>query len=132
MLTLDVPDFPELVAVIVAVPAATPVTTPVEFTVAIPLLLVDQLRGWPVIVLPWASFTVAESATVAPTAIDALGGETVTFATTGACAVTVNAAVPLFPELVAVMVAVPAATPVTIPLAFTVATLALLVAHVTI
>ena len=30
----DVPDLPELVAVIVAEPAATPVTTPLEFTVA--------------------------------------------------------------------------------------------------
>ena len=35
----EVPDFPELVAVIVAEPAATPETTPLEFTVADALLL---------------------------------------------------------------------------------------------
>jgi len=40
---LVVPDFPELVAVIVAEPAAIPVTTPLEFTVAAAALLVDQV-----------------------------------------------------------------------------------------
>jgi hypothetical protein len=48
----DVPDFPELVAVMVAVPAATPVTRPLEFTAAIPALLVDQVTAWPLMVLP--------------------------------------------------------------------------------
>jgi hypothetical protein len=76
--------------------------------------------------------TVADKATVAPTNIEAVGGETVTLVTTGGCAVTVTAAVPLFPELVAVIVAEPAVTPVTTPVAFTVATLALLVVHVTV
>ena len=45
--------------------------------------------------------------------------------------VTVTVAVPVTPPLVAVMVAVPAATPVTNPLPLTVATDALLIAHVT-
>jgi hypothetical protein len=41
--TVAVPDFPELVAVIVAEPAPTPVTTPFALTVATPVLLDDQL-----------------------------------------------------------------------------------------
>ena len=40
--TLDVPDLPEVAAVIVAEPAATPVTTPAELTVAALASLVDQ------------------------------------------------------------------------------------------
>jgi hypothetical protein len=50
---LDVPDLPELVAVIVAEPAATPVTTPLELTVAAARLLVDQVTVCPVITLPF-------------------------------------------------------------------------------
>src|SRR5947209_2194288 len=46
--------------------------------------------------------------------------------------VTVTAAVPLFPSLVAVIVAAPAAAPVTSPVAFTVATAWLLLVHVTV
>jgi hypothetical protein len=76
--------------------------------------------------------TVADNPTVAPTATEAADGETVTVVTTGGEAVTVTAAVPLFPELVAVIVAEPALAPVTTPFAFTVATLALLVVHVTV
>jgi hypothetical protein len=49
----DVPDFPELVAVIVAEPAATPVTTPLEFTVAAAALLVDHVTVCPDITLPF-------------------------------------------------------------------------------
>jgi len=59
----------------------------------------------------------------------AVVGLTVTEAT--GTLVTVMAAVPLCPSLVAVIVAAPAATPVTKPLAETVATTALLVPHVT-
>jgi hypothetical protein len=51
--TLDVPVFPELVAVIVAEPAATPVTTPLEPTVVAAALLVVQLTGCPVITVPF-------------------------------------------------------------------------------
>jgi hypothetical protein len=50
---LDVPVFPELVAVIVAEPAATPVTTPLEFTLAAGALLVVQVTVCPVITLPF-------------------------------------------------------------------------------
>ena len=48
----------------------------------------------------------------------------------GCCAVTLTVAVPLFAPLVAAIVAVPAPTPVTSPAALTLATPALLVAHV--
>src|SRR5712691_5283823 len=50
----------------------------------------------------------------------------------GGGAVTVSAAVPLWPSLVAVMVADPTATPLTTPLLETVATAALSLAHVTV
>jgi len=126
----EVPVFPEHVAVIVAEPAAIPVTTPLAFTVAAAVLLDVHVMVCPVITLPCASFTVAESATVAPAAIVALGGDTVTVVTTGATAVTVMAEVPDLPELVAVIVAEPAATPATTPLAFTVAAAVLLDVHV--
>jgi len=132
---LDVPDFPELVAVIVAEPAATPVTTPLEFTVAAVALLVDHITVCPVITLPFWSLTVATSVVVEPATTDADVGATVTVVTTGAgggTAVTVMLDVPVFPELVAVMVAGPAATPVTTPLELTVAAVALLVDQVTV
>jgi hypothetical protein len=65
---------------------------------------------------------------VAPTAIEADGGETVTVATTGGGgAVTVIVELPDFPDVVAVMLADPPATPVTTPLALTVAVAALFV-----
>ena len=47
----DVPDFPELVAVIVAEPAATPETTPLELTLAAPLSL-DHETACPDMTLP--------------------------------------------------------------------------------
>jgi hypothetical protein len=50
---VEVPVFPELVAVIVAEPAATPVTTPPAFTVAAAALLVVQVTVCPVITLPF-------------------------------------------------------------------------------
>src|SRR2546422_5665638 len=50
----------------------------------------------------------------------------------GGAGVTVTAAVPFLPSLVAVIVAAPAATPVTSPLPFTVATAVLSLAHVTV
>src|SRR2546426_1902240 len=50
----------------------------------------------------------------------------------GGAGVTVTAAVPFLPSLVAVIVAAPAATPVTSPLPFTVATAGLSLAHVTV
>lgn len=123
--TLAVPDLPELVAVMVAEPAATPVTTPLELTVAVAELLVDQVIVWPVITLPFWSFTVAAKVTVAPTVTEGLDGLTVTVVTTGAGgggAFTVTPAVPDLPELLAVIVAEPAATPDTTPFPSTEAT----------
>ena len=77
--------------------------------------------------------TVADSDTVAATAIDAVAGATVTVVTTGGgggVAVTVTLDVPDFPAVAAVIVAEPTATPVTRPLEFTVAVAGLLLDHV--
>lgn len=118
-----VPFCPSLLAVIVAVPAATAVTTPLLDTVATDWLLDDQSTTRPVRTLPCESFVVAESVVVVPTSIVAVVGETSTVATgTGAGAVTVIVALPVFPSLVAVIVAMPGATAVTVPEALTVAT----------
>jgi len=80
--TVDVPDLPELLAVMVELPAVTPVTTPLEFTVAFPLSL-DQPTDWPDMTFPWASLTVACSVAVPPTPTETEGGSTVTLATLG-------------------------------------------------
>src|SRR6266849_3506611 len=127
--TIAVPLLVSLVAVIVAEPAATPVTNPVEFTVATAALLLAQVTTRPVSTFPFASAVVAVSCTVWPTSTVGVGGATVTDATGG---MTVSAAVPGCPSLVAVIVAEPAATPVTSPVGLTVATVALLVVHVTV
>src|SRR5437763_566458 len=124
------PLFPSLVAVIVAVPAALPVTSPLALTVATAVLLLPQLTGRPDNGLPLASFGVAVSCTVWPTGTDAVLGLTVTDAT--GTVLTVIAAVPLFPSLVAVSVAAPTATPVACPAPFTVATAGLLLDQVTV
>src|SRR5207249_3216957 len=124
-----VPLLPSLVAVIVAEPAATPVTRPLLLTVATAVLLLDQVMTRPVSVLPAESLVTAESCRVAPTATLADAGFTVRDAT--GTAVTVMAAVPLLPSLVAVIVAEPTALLVTLPLALTVATAKSLVVHVT-
>src|SRR3989449_1227992 len=129
-----VPLFPSLVAVMNALPAAWPVTSPLPLRVAIDVLLLTPVTPRPVSVLPAASLVTAESCWVPPTALVAPVGVTAPEAT--GPSVTVTAEVALFPSLVAVMVAEPAATPVTTPtftcpLAVTVATAALLVAHVT-
>src|SRR5438445_6065312 len=117
---LAVPLWPSLVAVMVTDPAVTPVTSPLPLTVAMLLLLDDQLMARPVNGLPLASRGVAVSCTVPVIAMFAALGDTVT-AATGAT-VTVTVAVPLWPSLVAVIVTgPPAATPLTSPLPFTVA-----------
>src|SRR6266498_3603792 len=127
--TAALPLCPSLVAVIVAEPAVRPVTSPLELTVAIEPLLLCQLTARPESALPLASFGVAVSCTVCPTRMLAVAGLTATDATgTG---VTVTAALPLWPSLVAVIVAEPAATPATSPLALTVATDVLLLAQAT-
>src|SRR5438132_1181814 len=127
----DVPLRPSLVAVIVTGPPdATPLTSPLPFTLAIALLLDCQVTTRPVNGLPFASLGVAVSCTVLPTATPAVAGVTVTDATgTG---VTVMAAVPFWPSLVAVIVAEPATLVVTSPLLLTVATVVLFEAHVTV
>src|SRR2546429_3697909 len=108
--TAAVPLWPSLVAVIVTgPPAATPLTSPLPFTLAIALLLDCQVTTRPVNGLPFASLGVAVSCTVLPTATPAVAGVTVTDATgTG---VTVMAAVPFWPSLVAVIVTGPPGPP---------------------
>ncbi len=109
------PLFPSLVAVIVANPTAMPVTRPLPFTVATARVAARPSHTRPASALPLASRGVAVSCTVCPAATLADAGLTLTDAT--GANVTVTAAVPLFPSLVAVIVADPALTPVTSPLA---------------
>src|SRR5256885_3969965 len=127
--TLAVPLFPSLVAVIVALPTVTPVTRPVDDTVATPPSLVAQVTVRPLSGFPLASRSTAVSCTVPPMATPGAPGLTVTVAT--GATVTVTSAVPLFPSLVAVIVAAPGATPVRSPVLLTVATVVLLLDHVT-
>src|SRR3989441_59933 len=127
--TLDVPLWPSLVAVMVVEPIATPVTSPLALTVATALFELVHATARPFSGLPFASFGVAVSWTVPPGCMLTDAGVTATDAT--GTAVTVTAAVPVFPSLVAVIVAAPAATPLTSPLALTVATAWLLLVHVT-
>jgi len=115
--------------VIVADPAAFAVTSPLAFTVATTVLLLAQLTTRPVSGAPLESRGVAGSCPVCATVRLRLAGVTSTVAT--GLFVTVTAALPLCPSLVAVIVADPAAFAVTSPLAFTVATTVLLLAHVT-
>src|SRR5205085_5737820 len=122
---VDVPLCPSLVAVIVAVPATLPVTRPLALTVATLVLLEAHVTVRPESALPLESRGVAVSCTVFPSFTEAVGGVTDTEATGTLAAVTVMAAVPLCPSLVAVIVAVPATLPVTNPPALTVATLVL-------
>src|SRR5439155_1472914 len=120
-------------AVMVAEPAALLVTRPLGLTVATAVLLLPHVTVRPVSALPAESFGVAVSCTVCPTRMLAVAGETATEATeaTGT-SVTVTVALPAFPSLVAVIVAVPTTTLVTSPLPLTVATLGLLLDHVTV
>src|SRR5438093_2338442 len=114
----------------VAEPATLPSTRPVRLPAATVVWLLAQGMGRPGNVVPLASFAVAVSCTVCPACTEAGDGVTATLAT--GVTVTVTAAAPLCPSLVAVMVAVPATTPVTRPLPFTLATALLLLDHVTV
>src|SRR6266571_3441115 len=129
---LDVPLLPSLVAVMTTgPPTLLPVTRPFASTVARVASLVPHVTVRPVSVLPFASFSVAVSCSVMPTATLAGAGVTAT-ESTGA-GVTVTADVPLLPSLVAVMVTgPPAALAVTTPFTSTVAMVASLVVHVTV
>jgi hypothetical protein len=129
--TEAVPLFPSLVAVIVAEPAAFAVTSPLALTLATVVLPLAHVTALPVSALPAESLGVAASCTVCPTNRVADGGFTVTAATGTVRACTEIVAVPLLPSLVAVIVAEPAAFAVTSPLALTLATVVLLLAHVT-
>src|SRR5439155_193473 len=86
-----VPLCPSLVAVIMAAPAATPVTSPLPFTVATAGAVLAHVTTRPATAFPLASFGVAVSCTVCPTAILPDAGLTATV-DTGA---DVNAVVPL-------------------------------------
>jgi hypothetical protein len=112
--TAAVPVFVSLVAVIVALPTATTVAKPLALTEAMPEFELDHVTTRPVRTLLLASRVTAESCCVPPTERLALEGETVTDAT-GAGALTVTPAVPVFVSLRAVIVALPAATARTSP-----------------
>src|SRR5207253_4928086 len=121
---VEVALFPSLVAVMMAEPAATPVppptvTCPVAVTVATAALLVAQVTSRPLNGLPLASCGVAVSWTACPTAALTVAGLRLTDAT--GTTLTVTAALPVAPSLVAVIVTAPAATPVTSPVDETVA-----------
>src|SRR5438445_2203856 len=124
-----VPLLPSLVAVIAAEPVATAGTTPPALTVATAGASLAHVTERPMSVSPRASFRVAVSCGAAPTVRVSFAGATVTDAT--GAGVTVIAAVPLLPSLVAVIAAEPVATAVTTPLTLTVATAGASLAHVT-
>jgi hypothetical protein len=117
--TLALPDFPSLVALIVVEPTPTPVTTPDDDTVATAELPLFQAITRPVRMLLLASNVVAVAWVVWPTWIVVADRNTLTEAT--GIGVTVIEDVPLFPSLVAVMTAVPLPTAVTRPLDVTLA-----------
>src|SRR5436190_1469948 len=124
----EVPLLPSLVAVMVTLPADWPVTRP-PVTLATDVLPLDQTTTRPVSRPPAESLTTAKTCWVPPTRTLADAGLTVTEAT--GTVVTVIAAVPLLPSLVAVIVADPASTAVTRPVALTVATPGALLAQFT-
>ena len=128
-MTLDDPDFPSLVAVIVAVPSATPLTSPVVDTVAMLLLLEPHVTTRSVTTVPFASLTTAVSCVVDP--LLTLVGEGVTVTVPTGTAVTTTEVEPLLLSLVAVIVAVPGDTAVMRPADDTVAIVLLLELHVT-
>src|SRR2546426_1172176 len=111
--TVAVPLFPSLVAVIVADPAATPVTTPVADTVAMAGFALVHVIARPVSTLPAASLGVAVSCAVLPTKTFVVAGLTATEAT-GAVG-TLTAPVPLWPPPLAALVARPPAPPLPRP-----------------
>jgi len=122
-----VPDRPSLVAVISALPTATAVTTPVLDTVATALFDDVHATARPDNTLFAASRVTAVACVVAPITTVVAANDTPTLATgTG---VTLNAAEPLRPSLVAVIDAEPTLSAVTTPLLDTVATDAFDVVH---
>ena len=115
---------------IVADPAATEVTNPDDETVAAEVSDDDHVTVAPDITDPAASFTVAVSVAVSPTAEKA--SEVGESATVAATCETVTEADPLAEPEVAVIVVDPAATEVTKPVDETVATPVFVDAQVTV
>jgi len=102
--TVEVPVFPSIVAVITAVPVFTPVTWPFAATVATDVLFEDHVVvARPVRLLLFTSSGVPVSVTLLPFFTDAGAGLTATVLTGFGETVTVD--VPLFVSLVAVMTA---------------------------
>src|SRR5213594_2443862 len=93
--TVAIPFFPSLVAVIVATPAATAVTSPLPLVAATAVLLLAHVTVRPVSTFPAESFVVADNWTVPPTGRLATAGVTSTDAT--GTAVTVTVALAAFP-----------------------------------
>jgi hypothetical protein len=114
-------------------PAPTAVATPLELTVATPVFELDHVIVRPVSVLPLASRATAENVTELPTVALDVEGVTETDATGvgggGGDALTVSAAEPFCPSLVATIFAEPALTAVTTPLPLTEAIPALELDH---
>jgi hypothetical protein len=115
--------------VIVAVPTATAVTSPLDVTVATWALLVDHVTTRPLSASPALSRGSADSWVVCPTTISTLDGLT-SIVATGTAETEIDATAER-PSAVARMTAPPVASAVTMPSSVTVATLALLVVHVT-
>jgi len=131
-LSVAVPLCPSLVAMMVVVPALTARTAPVPLTVATAALPDAHVTTRPVSTFPLASLFVAVACVVPPTVNVGAASATATEAVAaGGGAVTVSVAEPLCPSLVAVIVVVPGLTALTAPVPLTVATAALLDAHVT-
>ena len=128
IVTLHVAVLPPALAVIVTSPSFTPVTTPLPLTVAIDVLLEDQVTD---LFVALSGFTVAVIVPVLPGAIVMLLLFRLTPVTATSLTVTLQVAVLPPTAVFAVMVAVPAFTPFTTPELLTVATAVLLELHVT-
>ena len=83
--TVALPDFPLLVAVMIASPGATPVTSPAFETVATLAFALVQLNGRFVSASPAAFRTVASSCDVPEIVVETVVGATATLATTLLC-----------------------------------------------
>jgi hypothetical protein len=118
--TMAVPVFASLVAVIVASPALTDVTNPVEFTVATDGLLLVHVTVLPESASPLASLKTADAWVVCPMNMLDTVSETDTVATGTTDTATV--ADPVLPSDVAVIAVVPMPVAVTKPLESMVAT----------
>jgi len=132
--TVVVPFFPSLVAVMVACPMAfavsTAVVAPFDDTVATDSLLLNHSTLRPLSAFPLASFGVAVSVIWSPIVTDGFAGEMSMLAT--ATEATLIVAKPVCPPLLAEMTAEPWAFAVTSPLPDTDATPSLLLDHVTV